>query len=232
MTRIVAGSAGGRTLRVPASGTRPTAERVREALYSRLDHLAAVAGARVLDLYAGTGALGLEAASRGARDVVLVEAARPAARLIAENARTLGLTARCRVVTARVQTYLAGLAAADSAGGDTGALFDLVLIDPPYDVTEDDLAAVLDALTAPGVLHPDAVVVVERAKRSGEPAWPAGLTREDARTYGDTALWFAMPPASVDATDDDAAPAADPPAPQVPQHVPPQGPAPVPEEMP
>lgn len=191
----MAGSAGGRTLRVPPSGTRPTSERVREALFSRLDHHAAVAGARVLDLYAGSGALGLEAASRGANSVVLVESARPAARLISDNVRALGLAGRCQVVTARAQTYLAGLAAHDAAP------LDLVFIDPPYDVTEPDLAGVLAALTAPGVLGPDAVVVVERAKRSPQPNWPAGLTLEEGRTYGDTALWFAMPTATVAHTD-------------------------------
>lgn len=181
MTRIVAGSAGGRSLDVPRTGTRPTSERVREALFSRLDHLGVVRGAVVLDLYAGSGALGLEAASRGARRVTLVEAARPAAALCRKNAARLGLGG-VTVVGARVLTHLAGppLAA------------DLVLLDPPYDVGEDDLAEVLVRL-GDGWVAPDGVVVIERSRRSPEPAWPAGMTRTDSRTYGDTQVWFAEP---------------------------------------
>ena len=181
MSRIVAGSAGGRTLRVPPKGTRPTSERVREALFSRLDHLGAVAGAAVLDLYAGSGALGLEAASRGARRVVVVEASREAAGTCRRNARDLALAEVCEVVTARVETFLAA---------DAAERFDLALLDPPYDVGEHDLAGVLDAL-ALRRLEPEAVVVVERARRSGEPRWPAALVGEAVRLYGDTALWFA-----------------------------------------
>ncbi|WP_448072801.1 16S rRNA (guanine(966)-N(2))-methyltransferase RsmD [Georgenia yuyongxinii] len=182
MTRIVAGIAGGRTLQVPRNGTRPTSERVREALFSRLEHLGAVDGARVLDLYAGSGALGLEAASRGAAHVTLVDAAKPAAELCRRNAAALGLR-QVDVVAARVQTYLEGTA---------GAAADLVLIDPPYDVAEADLAGVL-ALLAGGWLTADAVVVVERSRRSPEPAWPAGLQRAGERSYGDTVVWFAEP---------------------------------------
>lgn len=178
MTRIVAGAAGGRTLQVPRSGTRPTSERVREALFSRLEHLGVVDGARVLDLYAGSGALGLEAASRGAVRVTLVEAARAAADLCRRNAAGLALEAD--VVAARVQTYLAG----------PGSPADLVLLDPPYDVDEDDLGAVL-ALLGHGWLAPGAVVVVERARRSPEPRWPGPLEPMGPRTYGDTVVWFA-----------------------------------------
>lgn len=183
MTRIVSGTAGGRTLQVPAGGTRPTSDRVREALFSRLEHLGVVAGARVLDLYAGSGALGLEAASRGAADVVLVESAKPAAQVCRRNAVTLGLDAQ--VVPRRVQAYLADPPAAPA---------DLVLLDPPYDTGEPDLAEVLAALTPH--LAPDAVVVVERSVRNAEPGWPAGLTRTDERRYGETVLWFAEPTAS------------------------------------
>ncbi|GAA1654855.1 16S rRNA (guanine(966)-N(2))-methyltransferase RsmD [Georgenia ruanii] len=203
MTRIVAGSAGGRTLQVPRNGTRPTSERVREALFSRLEHLGVVSGARVLDLYAGSGALGLEAASRGAARVTLVESAKAAAQLCRRNAGALGLGERVDVVAAKVHTYLAAPPPAGTAPAD------LVLLDPPYDVTEEDLAAVLALLagdagtagTAPpagaagtagaGWLAPDAVVVVERSKRSPEPTWPAGLAPVDDRGYGDTAVWFA-----------------------------------------
>lgn len=104
MTRIVAGSAKGRTLAVPKSGTRPTSERVREALFSRLDHMNVLEGATVLDLFAGTGALGLEALSRGAARATLVEKASAAARVATANVRATGLSAR--VVTADVRAYL------------------------------------------------------------------------------------------------------------------------------
>ncbi|MBZ2198563.1 16S rRNA (guanine(966)-N(2))-methyltransferase RsmD [Occultella gossypii] len=181
MTRIVAGTAGGRTLKVPPAGTRPTSERVREALFSRLDHLGVVRGARVLDLYAGSGALGLEAASRGAAEVVAVEAAKAAAALCRSNAAQVGLADRVRVVATRVERYL--------DGGPPGAPFDLVLVDPPYDVG--GLDEVLAALTGPGWLAPGALVVVEQARRSGEPTWPEGLAPDGEKTYGDTTLWFA-----------------------------------------
>lgn len=188
MTRIVAGTAGGRTLQVPGSGTRPTSERVREALFSRLEHLGVVDGARVLDLYAGSGALGLEAASRGATDVVLVDAGRRAADLCRRNSAELGLAGAVDVVTAPVRTYLAGRPTVPA---------DLVLLDPPYDVAEDDLAAVLADLarpaddSGPGWLAEGAVVVVERSRRSPEPAWPPVLEPLGRRTYGDTTVWFA-----------------------------------------
>ncbi|PPK98548.1 16S rRNA (guanine966-N2)-methyltransferase [Kineococcus xinjiangensis] len=182
MTRIVAGAAGGRTLRVPpGAGTRPTSDRVREALFSRLEALDVVDGARVLDLYAGSGALGLEAVSRGAASAVLVESARAAAAVARANAAALGLP-EVRVVADRVERYLA---AASPAG------FDLVFADPPYPLGEQDLAAVLAAL-APA-LAPRALVVVERSSRSPEPTWPAGWEVEDSRRYGETALWSAGP---------------------------------------
>ena len=178
MTRIVAGTAGGRTLEVPAGGTRPTSDRVREALFSRLEHAGVIEGARVLDLYAGSGALGLEAASRGASEVVLVDSAKAAAAVCRRNAAALGLPAR--VVARRVEAYLADPPAAP---------VDLALLDPPYDTGEDDLAGVLGGLTAH--LAPGAVVVVERSIRNAEPRWPPGITRTGDRRYGETVLWFA-----------------------------------------
>jgi 16S rRNA (guanine966-N2)-methyltransferase len=181
MSRIVAGTAGGRTFRVPARGTRPTSDRVREALFSRLDHAGLLREAAVLDLYAGSGALGLEAASRGARRVVLVEAAREAARTCRLNADALGLGPRVEVSAARVEAFLAGIPAEP---------FDLVLLDPPYDLDEDALASVLDMLAARW-LGAGAAVVVERSRRSAEPRWPDILDGQAVRLYGDTALWFA-----------------------------------------
>lgn len=195
MTRIVAGVAGGRRIDVPRSGTRPTSERVREALFGRLEHYGVVDGARVLDLCAGSGALGLEAASRGATDVTLVDAARAAAQVCQANTRALGLRG-VRTVTAKVATFLAGPA---------GAPVDLVLIDPPYDVDEAGIVAMLEPLarTEDPWLAPGAVVVLERSSRSPEPSWPAGLRRFSEKKYGETVVWFAEP--DVEDPDDDAA---------------------------
>lgn len=182
MTRIIAGSVGGRRIEVPATGTRPTGDRVREALFSRLEHLGAVDGARVLDLYAGSGALGLEAVSRGAGSAVLVEFARAAVAACRTNAGSLGLDDQVRVVPARVERFL------NKPVGD-GDPFGLVLADPPYDLP--GLDRVLQTLVSGSWLAPDAVVVVERSARADPLTWPEGLTHEDMRRYGDSALWFA-----------------------------------------
>ena len=201
MTRIVAGVLGGRTIAVPGKGTRPTSDRVREAIFSRLEHLGAVDGAHVLDLYAGSGALGLEAASRGAVSVTLVDSARPAADVARRNVAGLGLTG-VRVATETAERFAASLAAAGSrpgsaaatraAAGSTAAL-DLVFLDPPYDLDEDALGTVLTHLAAPGVLADGAVVVVERSIRTPEPAWPAGLAAFARKDYGDTAVYYVEP---------------------------------------
>ena len=185
MTRIVAGSAKGRTLAVPKSGTRPTSERVREALFSRLDHMNVLEEATVLDLYAGTGALGLEALSRGASSATLVEKASGAARVATANVRSTGLSAR--VVTADSRAYLGGRSAEPLSGE-----VDLVFIDPPYDIAEEEMTAVLEGL-APWI-GPDALVVVERSTRAPAPTWPAFLVLEDTRAWGETVAYFAGPP--------------------------------------
>ena len=185
MTRIVAGSAKGRTLAVPKSGTRPTSERVREALFSRLDHMNVLEGATVLDLFAGTGALGLEALSRGAARATLVEKASAAARVASANVRSTGLPAR--VVTADARSYLCARTGEDLRGD-----VDLVFIDPPYDIAEADITAVL-SLLGPWI-GPDALVVVERATRAPAPTWPPFLVLEDQRTWGETVAYFAGPP--------------------------------------
>lgn len=185
MTRIVAGAMGGRRIEVPRSGTRPTSERVREALFARLEHYGVLDGARVLDLCAGSGALGLEAASRGAGDVTLVDSSRTATDTCRRNIRALGLN-EVTAVTAKAATFLTGAA---------GAPVDLVLIDPPYDLTQEELTGILTPL-ARGEdpwLAPGAVVVVERSTRSPEPAWPQGLGRFADKRYGETTLWFAEP---------------------------------------
>lgn len=196
MTRIVAGSAKGRTLAVPKSGTRPTSERVREALFSRLDHMNVLEGATVLDLFAGTGALGLEALSRGAARATLVEKASAAARVASANVRATGLPAR--VVTADVRAYL-GARGGEALTGEN----DLVFIDPPYDIPEGDMTTVLSAL-APWV-GPDSLIVVERSTRAPAPTWPPFLVLEDTRAWGETVAYFAGPPLPTDEESSDAA---------------------------
>ena len=184
MTRVIAGTAGGRTLRTPPGpGTRPTSDRVREAVFSALDARDAVRGSHVLDLYAGSGALGLEAASRGATSVVLVESDRQAAEVIAGNARDLGLTG-IRVARITVAAHLAPDPSAEEAAH-------LVFVDPPYDLDETALAAVLDRLRA-GWLAPGGLLVVERSTRTPEPAWPDGIQRATKpKKYGETTIWYA-----------------------------------------
>lgn len=180
MTRVIAGTAGGRELRTPAGrGTRPTSDRVREALFSALEARDALRGAHVMDLYAGSGALGLEAASRGAAEVTLVESDRAAASVIRDNARRLGL--RATVLPVTVAAALAG----------TPRELDLVFLDPPYDLSEEALGGDLEALASRGWLADGALVVVERSKRSDEPRWPERLVPERLRKYGETVIWYA-----------------------------------------
>lgn len=181
MTRIVAGSAKGLRLAVPKSGTRPTSERVREALFSRLEHWGYIDDAVVADLYAGSGALGLEAASRGARTVVCVEAAQSAARVIARNVAVTGL-AGVVTVNKKVQSYLRA---------EPGAIpeFDMALLDPPYACADDELADTLSVL-AQHMVH-DGLIVVERDKRSPEPMWAEGWELIDEWMMGDTKIWSA-----------------------------------------
>ncbi|UJP11209.1 16S rRNA (guanine(966)-N(2))-methyltransferase RsmD [Microbacterium sp. KUDC0406] len=187
MTRIIAGAARGLRLDVPSAGTRPTSDRVRESLFGSLESMDAIDGAHVLDLYAGSGALGLEAWSRGAASVDLVERSRSAAGLVRRNvmtvAKALGTPAsHARVHESTVHAFL------QRAAGP----FDLVLTDPPYDLDDATMTADLTAL-AP-LLSPDAIVVIERAKRSTPPELDAvGLTPLREKTYGDTRVWWAEP---------------------------------------
>lgn len=196
MTRIIGGTAGGRRLETPrGSSTRPTSDRVREALFSRLDHHDLISGANVLDLYAGSGALGLEAASRGAASVLLIEAHAGAAKAIAANITAIGLPG-VRVVRDTVERAL-------RADPPSGSQMGLVLVDPPYDVTEADLSAVLAQLVEHAWLTPDAVVVVERSTRSPQPTWPEGLELSGEKRYGETTIWFAEPPLDADVAQPD-----------------------------
>ena len=191
MPRIIAGFAGSLSLAVPRSGTRPTSDRVREAIFSALEARGGLDGLRVLDLYAGSGALGLEAASRGAASVVLVEKNAAAARIARQNAemvtRAAARDARPRV-DVPVQSVLPYLRAVPVVAG---AGYDVVFIDPPYELPEAELTEALAALVP--LLAPDATVLVERSSRSPEPAWPAGLALDRTKAYGETVLWWAAP---------------------------------------
>lgn len=183
MTRIIAGTAGGSVLLAPAGRqTRPTSDRVREALFSKLEHDGLLDATRVLDLYAGSGALGLESLSRGARSAVLVENGQAAARTIRRNLAATGLREGL-VVADRVERVLARPV--------PGAPFDLVLADPPYALAQDALTEVLRLLLAGQWLATHAAVVVERSVRTPEPDWPPGLEPYDDRRYGETRIWFA-----------------------------------------
>ena len=183
--RIISGAAGGRRLAVvPGQMTRPTSDRAREGLFATVEAIrGGLAGARVLDLYAGSGAVGLEALSRGAADVLLVEADARAARVIRENAASLGL-AGARVVNDRVARLLA-------RGRGELAPRDFVFADPPYRASDDELVQVLTAL-AGAWLAPGAVVAIERATRSGAPTWPAGYEPDRSRRYGEATLWYGL----------------------------------------
>jgi 16S rRNA (guanine966-N2)-methyltransferase len=183
MTRIISGSARGRRLTVPpGTSTRPTSDRAREALFSTIESLIrSFAGARVLDLYAGSGAVGLEALSRGADHVLLVESDPSAARTIRANATKTGLTG-AELRAEPVERLL--------AGGAPASPYDVVFLDPPYDVADDTLGVVVSALLDGGWLAEGALVVVERATRGGRWQWPAGVEGDRSRRYGEATLWY------------------------------------------
>lgn len=178
MTRIVAGSAKGRSLTVPPSGTRPTSERVREAVFSRLEHWGFIDGCAIVDLYAGSGAFALEALSRGASYGECVEASSAAAHVIRENARRCHLNPH--VSCQKAQTW---------AARTPQRQFDLAFLDPPYALESSELEQILVRLMPH--LADDAMILVERDKRSAEPTWPVGVELVDERVWGDTRIWFA-----------------------------------------
>lgn len=183
MTRIVAGTLGGRRIAAPpGAATRPTSDRVREALFSAVQAELDLAGARFADLYAGSGAVGLEALSRGAEHVLLVESDARAARVIRENIAALRAAPAARLVTGKVAGVL--------AAGPDGGPYDVVFADPPYAVPDQEITAMLAALVGGGWLAPDALVVVERSSRTAPVTWVEGITPERSRRYGETALWY------------------------------------------
>ncbi|MFF4098496.1 16S rRNA (guanine(966)-N(2))-methyltransferase RsmD [Streptomyces sp. NPDC001903] len=182
MTRVIAGSAGGRRLTVPpGTGTRPTSDRMREGLFSTWESLHGLGGARVLDLYAGSGAVGLEALSRGAAHALLVEPEAKAAKAIRDNIKALGLPG------AEFRAGKAEQIVAVPSGADP---YDVVFLDPPYAVGHDDLGEILLTLRANGWLTDDALVTVERSTRSGAFPWPEGFEPLRSRKYGEGTLWY------------------------------------------
>ncbi len=187
VARVIAGEAGGRQLAVPVGrDTRPTSDRAREGLFGTvLSIMGSLAGARVLDLYAGSGAVGLEALSRGARHVLLVESGDRASRVIRQNIEAIGLPG-AELAAGRVERIL--------ARGPSGGRYDLVFADPPYALPGDEVTAILSALADRDWLAPGALVIVERATRSGPITWPDVFVPDRARRYGEATIWYAQVP--------------------------------------
>jgi 16S rRNA (guanine966-N2)-methyltransferase len=183
VSRIIAGVAGSIRLQGAALGTRPTADRVRESLFSKLEAVDAISGARVLDLYAGTGALALEALSRGAASATLVERHPAAARVAQSNVELVtralsraGLEPKVSVVQKSVQKFLAG-------AGE----FDLVFSDPPYELLNSEVEQDFELLRSH--LAPGATVVLERSNKTPS-LESTQLSLTESRSYGDTVLHF------------------------------------------
>jgi 16S rRNA (guanine966-N2)-methyltransferase len=189
VARVIAGEAGGRRLAVPdGRDTRPTSDRAREGLFATVSSiLGPLAGSRVLDLYAGSGAVGLEALSRGAEHVLLVENGARAARVIRQNIGAIGLPG-ATVITDRVERVLARGPAPDAGR------YDVVFADPPYALADEDVSRMLALLAAGAWLAPGALVIVERATRSGPVRWPDGFVPDRARKYGEATFWYGLGP--------------------------------------
>ncbi|GAA4284903.1 16S rRNA (guanine(966)-N(2))-methyltransferase RsmD [Brevibacterium daeguense] len=179
--RIISGTHRGRTLRAPAGDlTRPTSDRVRESLFASLDSLGVIRDARVLDVFAGSGALGLEALSRGASHATFVERAAPVSRLLVQNIYALGEADRTTVLTRSAAAALQGMPARSA---------DLVFADPPYPLGEAELTEVLTAVAAL-LRDEDSLIVLERSARSPAPTLPGRLEAFRDKTLGETRLWF------------------------------------------
>ncbi|MCU1677913.1 MAG: putative methylase [Frankiales bacterium] len=193
MTRIVAGAARGRRLTVPpGDSTRPTSDRAREGLFGTLESLHGhLYGSRVLDLYAGTGAVGLEALSRGAEAVTLVESGEKALPVVRANMEAVGLPG-AELVVGEVEVFV-------NAGPGLRAPYDIVFADPPYALDESALVAVLEDLVARSWLTGGGVVAVERSSKSPAPQWPTGLHGVRERRYGDAMIHYAASDAASDA---------------------------------
>jgi 16S rRNA (guanine966-N2)-methyltransferase len=201
---VIAGEAGGRRLGVPdGRNTRPTSDRAREGLFSTISSIAGpLAGLRVMDLYAGSGAVGIEALSRGAAHVLLVESAAPALRVIRANIEAVGL-AGAEVAADRVERLLgrpptaepeAVPSAEPRAVSTAERRYDVVFADPPYALPAAEVTRVLELLTKHGWLAPAALVVIERATRDGDLTWPLGYQPDRARRYGEATFWYGLAP--------------------------------------
>ncbi|GGK69890.1 DNA methylase [Sphaerisporangium melleum] len=182
MSRVIAGTAGGRRISVPPGrGTRPTSDRAREGVFSTVGSLLGpLDGARVLDLYAGSGAVGLEALSRGASHALLVESDGKALRTIRANIAALGLPG-AEVSGDKVERVVAG---------PCPEPYDFVFADPPYALRDETVREVLDRLRDNGWLAEDALVAVERESRGKDLQWPPGYTEERVRRYGEASVWY------------------------------------------
>ena len=179
MTRIISGVARGRRLVVPSTGTRPTSDRVREALFSSWESsCGGLVGLRIADLYAGSGAIGLEALSRGAAHALMVERDRKTARLIEANMQVVGCPG-ARVVADDVTRVVTSPPVEP---------YDLIFLDPPYEVGQTVVDEILADLVGNAWLAPDAIVVIERGVRDSAVAWPVGFADPEVRKYGDTVL--------------------------------------------
>ena len=189
--RVISGRFKGMALTTPKPGTRPTTDRTKEAIFSHLDSWGVLDDARVLDLFAGTGALGVEALSRGARELVAVESAAPAAALIAQTLTALkrnrawepGMSAR--VIKARAEKYAASASAV--------APFDVIFIDPPYAFETEACNQLLADLAGRELTGDDTVIMLERSTRSAEPTAPEGWAISNRRDYGETAVYYIEP---------------------------------------
>jgi 16S rRNA (guanine966-N2)-methyltransferase len=179
--RVIAGSVGGLLLRAPdGQDVRPTADRVKEAMFNALGSLGALEGASVLDLFAGSGALGIEALSRGAERAVFVERSRAAVRTVRDNLERTGLTDRAEVIAAEAVGFV-------TRDDDRAGAFDLVLADPPYDHPPEEVDALLQGL-ARGRLEGPWAVALTRRTGSSTPVIPVHWLVAKRLEYGDTAV--------------------------------------------
>lgn len=189
--RVISGRFKGVALTTPKAGTRPTTDRTKEAIFSHLDSWGALDDARVLDLFAGTGALGIEALSRGARELVAVESSAPAAALIAQTLtalkhnRSWELGMSARVIKARAEKYAACASAV--------APFDVIFIDPPYAFETEACNQLLADLASRELTSSNTVIMLERSTRSEEPTAPENWEITDRRDYGETAVYYIEP---------------------------------------
>jgi 16S rRNA (guanine966-N2)-methyltransferase len=206
VARVIAGEAGGRRLAVPdGRETRPTSDRAREGLFATVASIVGpLTGTRVLDLYAGSGAVGLEALSRGAEHVLLVESGARATAVIRQNIEAIGLPG-ATLIADRVERVLArgpeqtALRPEQTARGPEQAAsgrYDVAFADPPYAMADAEISRVLSLLAEEGWLAPDALVIVERATRSGPVRWPDGFVPDRARKYGEATFWYGLAPKS------------------------------------